>query len=74
MPEKHQILMGSAIAALCLLGLWQSRWFMHSTRKGQRLRDWLGDERALSLLQVLFALGAAFGVLLATNVIRPVQW
>ena len=72
--DDHHLLMGSLVAALCVLGLWQARWLLERTRKGQRVADWLGESRGLLVLRLLFAAGAVFGVLLAAGIIRPVQW
>ena len=69
-----QILMGTVVAVLCGLGLWKDRWFLEHTEKGQRMVRWFGPRRALLILQLLLGAGAMFGILLATNVIRPVQW
>ena len=73
MPTE-QILIGVLFALLCLAGLWKDRWFLENTTKGERLADKLGAARALWVLRILFLLGLLFGALLATNVIRPVQW
>lgn len=72
--HKEQILIGSVTAVLCLLGLWNSRWLLFETRKGKRLVEWLGDGRALWVLRGLLTAGVVFGVLLALDVIRPIQW
>lgn len=72
MSEETAI--GLAIAALCLLGLWHSRWFRDETRKGKRLARWFGATGALWVLRVLFGAGAALGVLLALGILRPVRW
>lgn len=70
----EQILMGTAVAILCGLGLWKDHWFLENTEKGRRMVRWFGPCRALLLLQLLFGVGVLFGILLATDVIRPVQW
>ena len=74
MPNKEQILIGTVVALLCSAGLWSARWFLRETPKGQWLSRRLGDERALWVLRGLFAAGIAFGLLLATDAIRPVEW
>jgi hypothetical protein len=71
---KDQILIGAVTAALCAVGLLRGPWLLENTRKGQRLVRWFGGRRALWLLRGLLVLGIAFGVLLAVDVIRPVQW
>ena len=74
MPPIEQILIGALVALLAAHGLWKARWLLEQTRKGQRLTHWLGFERALITLRVILLLGALFGILLATNVIRPIRW
>jgi hypothetical protein len=71
---NERILIGTVSAALCLLGLWRQRWFLHETAKGQRLIAWFGEERALWVLRLLLTLGIVFGTLLAIGVIRPLEW
>lgn len=71
---KDQILMGLAMAMLCLTGLVKDRWLLANTNKGRRLVGWLGETRALWLFRVLMGFGIVFGVLLAGNWIRPVHW
>ena len=72
--EPEQVFIGGATAGLCLIGIWQNRWFLEHTRKGRRLADWFGTRRAAWVLRGLFALGAVLGTLLATGVINPVRW
>jgi hypothetical protein len=72
--SKEQTILGIAMAVLCFAGLWNDRWFLENTKKGQRLARWLGGTRGLFVLRALFLIGATFGILLATNVIRPVKW
>ena len=69
-----QILMGITVAVLCGLGLWKERWFLEQTEKGRRLVRWFGPRRALLILRLLFGAGTLFGILLATDVIRPIGW
>ena len=71
---NEQILIGLVVAALCGLGLWHDRWLLTSTRKGRRLAGWFGETRGLWVLRSLLLAGAAFGLLLAADVIRPVRW
>lgn len=66
--------MGTALAAMCLLGAWQSRWLIEHTRKGQRLSNWLGPVRALWILRGTLACGALLGALLAVGVLNPLRW
>jgi hypothetical protein len=72
--SKEQAILGVMVAALCALGLWNERWFYENTKKGRRLARWFGETRGLWILRSLFIAGAAFGILLAANVIRPVPW
>lgn len=71
---RDQILMGIAIAAVCLLGLLGAKWFQRETKKGRRFTEWFGEERGLLVLRLLFGVGILLGALLATDVIRPMQW
>ncbi len=71
-PEH--VLMGSLTAVLCLFGLWNARWFIIETRKGRKLVEWLGETTALWTTRALFLFGALFGILLAIEIIQPVQW
>jgi len=72
--SSEQILMGTAVAVLCGLGLWKGRWFLENTAKGRRMVRWFGPRRALWVLQLLLGMGALFGILLAADLIRPMQW
>jgi len=74
MPPKEQIFIGAATALLCLIGLVNGRWILDNTKKGQRLTNWFGRVRAIWILRALLTVGAAFGVLLATDFIEPVKW
>ncbi len=65
--------MGSAVAALCGWGLYHDRWFLASTKKGQRLVRWFGEKRAVWVLRALCVLGILFGVFLATGVVNPIN-
>jgi len=71
---KEQAILGLTVTVLCAVGLWKDRWFLANTKKGRRLSRWLGETRGLWVLRSLLVLGAAFGVLLAMNMIRPVRW
>ena len=72
--QNDQIVMGAGIALLCLAGLWNDRWFLAHTKKGRWLVRRCGETGALWTLRSLLTLGTLFGVLLAVDVIRPVQW
>ncbi|MBA3315000.1 MAG: hypothetical protein M3552_15905 [Planctomycetota bacterium] len=71
---NERVLIGVVAVALCGLGLWHHRWLLEATPKGQRLVGWFGEERALWVIRGLLATGIAFGTLLATGVIRPIEW
>ena len=71
---REQMAMGLGVAALSLLGLFQSSWLIARTRKGQWLVNRLGPERGLWGLRAALLLAAAFGVALATGWINPVRW
>lgn len=71
---NEQIVIGGGVALLCGLGLWHDRWLLTRTSKGRWLIARLGADRALWTLRALLAGGVAFGVLVATDVIRPVKW
>jgi hypothetical protein len=72
--DTSQILMGGLVALLCLYGLWRHRWFFENTRKGRRLAQWFGETGGLRVLVGLLLVGMVFGLLLATDVIRPIHW
>jgi hypothetical protein len=71
---SSQTAMGVMVALLCLYGLSRRRWFFENTRKGRRLAQWFGETGGLRLLVGLLFAGMIFGVLLATDVIRPIHW
>ena len=71
---KHQLFMGTAVALLSAVAVWQGAWLVERTPKGQWLGRRLGTRRAVWLVRGLFATAVVFGVLLAADVIRPVQW
>lgn len=70
----ERILIGVLIVLLCLTGLWFEHWLLMQTKKGQRLVRWFGPGRALWILRTLLVAGVVFGILLASGIIRPVQW
>jgi hypothetical protein len=74
MPPPDQILMGTGIAIVCLVGAGQSEWLIANTRKGRRLGEWLGDARALWGLRAALVCGAIAGALLALGVLNPLRW
>ena len=65
--------MGTATALLCLTGVWRTDWLIEHTRKGQWLAQRFGGRKAAIVLWLLFGTGIVFGILLATNVIRPLN-
>jgi hypothetical protein len=69
-----QTAMGVMVALLCLYGLWRRQWFYENTRKGRRLARWFGETGGLRVLVGLLVGGIVFGMLLACDVIRPMQW
>jgi hypothetical protein len=69
-----QTAMGVLIVGLCLVGLWHIGWLLEHSRYGRRLVIWFGEiggRRAMTGILIAFAI---FGVLLAADVIRPIQW
>lgn len=66
--------MGIAIVAACCLILARERWFLKETKKGQRLVTWLGPDRAIWAMRGILGLVATVGILLASEVIRPIRW
>lgn len=73
MPND-QILMGTAVALLSVVALWKTDWLLEHTRKGQWFVRRFGAWKARGIVRSFFFFAAVFGVLLAVNVIRPVQW
>ncbi len=69
-----QTFMGVAVALVCLYGLWKRQWFFENTKKGRRLARWFGEKRGLRVLVGLLFAGIVFGLLLASDVIRPMHW
>ena len=68
------VLVGSLVIVLCMMLFVRHRWFLENSSKGQRLIRWFGPEMAPWVLRILAALGMIFGGLLATGIIRPIQW
>ncbi len=66
--------MGCGVAVMSLIGLLNTRWLIEQTRKGEWLRQKTGDRNAGRILQACFLSGIIFGILLAVDIIRPVQW
>jgi hypothetical protein len=71
---SSQTAMGVMVTVLCLYGLWRHRWFYENTRKGRRLARWFGEIGGMRVLIALLFAGMVFGLLLAFDVIRPIQW
>ena len=69
-----QIFIGAMVAGLCSIGVFKSRWFLQHTGKGKWLAEKCGEQTSLWMLRGLLGTGAFFGILLACNVIRPLQW
>jgi hypothetical protein len=74
MPPSDQILMGTAIAVVCLAGAWHTAWLVEQTRKGQRLADWLGPVKAVRVLRIALICCALAGALLALGILNPLRW
>ncbi len=74
MTISSQTAMGGMVALVCLYGLWRRHWFFENTRKGRRLARWFGETGGLRVLVGLLFAGIVFGVLLASDVIRPMNW
>ena len=71
---KEQILIGLISAFLCALGLWNDRWFLANTKKGQRMVRWFGHRKALWILRGVLCVGILLGFLLAGGIIHPIRW
>lgn len=69
-----QIFIGVAVAVTCLLGIRHEKWLLANTKKGQRIVRWFGEAKAPWVWRGLCGIGILFGVLLAADIIRPVQW
>ena len=74
MPPRDQILIGALTAVLSLLAVWHAGWLVENTRKGRWFARRFGDVGARRVVRLVFAALCVFGVLLATNVLRPIQW
>ena len=70
----EQIAIGVLMAGLCAVGIRHRRWLVVETSKGRRLSQWCGQARALWLVTILLSLGVVWGVLLACDIARPLQW
>jgi len=73
MPSD-QILMGVGVAVMSAVGFWKTDWLLRHTPKGEWFVRRYGVGRARLIVRTCFFFAAVFGVLLAVNVIRPVQW
>jgi hypothetical protein len=71
---RTQTAMGCLVLGLCLFGLWHTAWLLENSRYGRRLVIWFGGRGGRRALTVLLIAGAVFGVLLAADVIRPIDW
>jgi hypothetical protein len=70
----HQIVMGAAVAALSFVAFLKTDWLLRNTSKGEWLTRKFGERKARLYVRSFFFFAAVFGVLLATNVVRPLQW
>jgi hypothetical protein len=71
---NSQVFMGTAIAVVCSLGIWQAHWCLAETVKGRRLVDAFGSGRALLMWRMTLLLGIAFGAALAAGFVNPISW
>ena len=71
---KQPIAFGILVFVLFALLLINEQWFLDQTLKGQRLVRWFGPVHAVRVLRGIAIFGMLFAVLLATGVIRPIQW
>ena len=69
-----QTAMGVLVAGLCLFALWHIGWLLENSRYGRRLVIWFGPVGGRRALVGFFVAGVVFGILLAADVIRPIQW
>lgn len=67
------MLMGYAIALVCLAGLVYSRWFLNSTRKGRWFLIKFGPVYGLWVLRGLMTVGIVVGISLAQDWIRSFE-
>ena len=70
----EQVLIGSVVSALSVVGIWNDGWFLKNTSKGQRLVAVFGERKASWIWRTLMAASGVFGVLLACDIIHPVRW
>ena len=68
---NEQQLIGSILAVLGGVGCYHQRWLLEQTSKGRRLIGWFGPRGGLCALRAMLAGVVVFGILLASNVIRP---
>ncbi len=69
-----QTTIGAVVVGLCLFGMWHDRWLLENSRYGRRLVNVFGEIGGRRALFVLLAAGIVFGILLAADIIRPIQW
>lgn len=72
MVPQH-VAMGLGIVFVSLILLLNQQRLLADSRYGRQLRHWFGEERAPLVLRGLLALTAIFGVLLAIEVVRPLN-
>lgn len=72
--HKDQVIVGTLVVMLCVAGLVKDRWILTQSRYGKFLARKFGETQGLWILRTLLAAMALFGVLLATDVIRPIRW
>ena len=73
MISQH-VVVGGLTVALCLMLLSRDAWFLEHTKKGQRLVRWFGTVNARWVLRGLILGGIVLGILIITQVVRPIQW
>ncbi|GAB4148993.1 MAG: hypothetical protein Tsb009_23090 [Planctomycetaceae bacterium] len=71
---NDQIVMGAGIAFVSAIGFFKANWILAETRKGQWLTENLGKQQASWTLHGVMLAGVVFGLLLATDFIRPMRW
>ena len=54
--------------------LWKTDWLLRDTPKGEWFRRRFGELKARLYVRSFFFFTIVFGVLLAANLIRPMQW
>jgi hypothetical protein len=69
-----QTAIGAVVVGLCLFGMWHDRWLLEYSRYGRRLVNVFGEIGGRRALRVLLVAGIVFGILLAADIIRPIQW